>query len=217
MGGPLHRVPGDRRPRAAVSEGGPLVTIDAVRAAAERLAGITVRTPLVAFGPPEARQFLKAESLQPIGAFKLRGAYNAIATLDPEAREPRRHHLLVGQPRPGGGPRCADRGHARGRGHARVMRRGSSASGSKPTARRSSSSGPPRTNARRWPNGSPRNAAWPSSRRSMTTGSSPDRARSASRSRRTCRTWRVCSCPSAAAGWPAASRWRSRRCGPRVG
>jgi threonine dehydratase len=58
-----------------------LVGIDAVRAAAQTLAGITVHTPLVPFGPPERRQFLKAESLQPIGAFKLRGAFNAVASL----------------------------------------------------------------------------------------------------------------------------------------
>lgn len=69
-----------------MSDGDRLVTIDAVRAAAARLVGITLRTPLVAFGPPEARHYLKAESLQPIGAFKLRGAYNAIATLDPAER-----------------------------------------------------------------------------------------------------------------------------------
>jgi threonine dehydratase len=37
----------------------------------------------VPFGPPEARRYLKAESLQPIGAFKLRGAYAAIASLAP--------------------------------------------------------------------------------------------------------------------------------------
>jgi threo-3-hydroxy-L-aspartate ammonia-lyase len=64
----------------------PLVTIDAIRAAAERLRGIALRTPLVAFGPPEANQWLKAESLQPIGAFKIRGAYNAVATLPAEER-----------------------------------------------------------------------------------------------------------------------------------
>ena len=59
----------------------PLVTLDDIRAAAERLRGITIHTPLVHFGPPDARRFLKAESLQPIGAFKLRGAYAAIASL----------------------------------------------------------------------------------------------------------------------------------------
>jgi len=59
----------------------PLVGIDAIRAAATTLRGVTVRSPLVAFGRPEARRFLKAESLQPIGAFKLRGAYVAVASL----------------------------------------------------------------------------------------------------------------------------------------
>lgn len=63
-----------------------LVTIGAIRAAAETLQGVALRTPLVAFGPPGARRFLKAESLQPIGAFKLRGAYVAVASLSAEAR-----------------------------------------------------------------------------------------------------------------------------------
>jgi threonine dehydratase len=63
----------------------PLVTISDIRAAAERLRGIAIRTPLVPFGPPEARRYLKAESLQPIGAFKLRGAYVAVASLSTEA------------------------------------------------------------------------------------------------------------------------------------
>ena len=63
-----------------------LVTLDDVRAAADRLRGVTLRTPLVAFGPPEAQAWLKAESLQPIGAFKLRGAHNAIATLPEDVR-----------------------------------------------------------------------------------------------------------------------------------
>jgi len=62
----------------------PLVTLEAIRAAAERLRGITIRTPLLAFGAPGDRRFLKAESLQPIGAFKLRGAYAAIASLSPD-------------------------------------------------------------------------------------------------------------------------------------
>ena len=63
-----------------------LVGIEAIRAAAERLRGVTVRTPLAPFGGPPDRLFVKAESLQPIGAFKLRGAYNAIASLSPEER-----------------------------------------------------------------------------------------------------------------------------------
>lgn len=62
-------------------EGRALVTLDAIREAADRLRGVTIRTPLVAFGPPGDRSFLKAESLQPIGAFKLRGAYVAVASL----------------------------------------------------------------------------------------------------------------------------------------
>ena len=64
-----------------------LVAIDAVRAAAATLQGIALRTPLVAFGRPEARRFLKAESLQPIGAFKIRGAYVAVASLSAAERE----------------------------------------------------------------------------------------------------------------------------------
>jgi threonine dehydratase len=63
-----------------------LVGLDEIRAAAAVLRGITVRTPLVPFGRPERRQWLKAESLQPIGAFKLRGAYTAAAALSPEER-----------------------------------------------------------------------------------------------------------------------------------
>jgi threonine dehydratase len=63
-----------------------LVDIAEIRAAAAVLAGVALRTPLVPFGAPERRQWLKAESLQPIGAFKLRGAYHAAAVLTPEER-----------------------------------------------------------------------------------------------------------------------------------
>lgn len=59
----------------------PLVGIEAVRAAAATLRGVAIRTPLVPFGRPEAHRYLKAESLQPIGAFKIRGAYVAVASL----------------------------------------------------------------------------------------------------------------------------------------
>jgi threonine dehydratase len=64
-----------------------LVTIDAIRRAALVLRGIAMRTPLVPYGPPQDRIFLKAESLQPIGAFKIRGAYVAIAGLTAAERE----------------------------------------------------------------------------------------------------------------------------------
>ncbi len=63
-----------------------LVTIDEIRAAARLLSGVALRTPLVPFGAPARRQWLKAESLQPIGAFKLRGAYHAAAVLPPDER-----------------------------------------------------------------------------------------------------------------------------------
>jgi threonine dehydratase len=63
-----------------------LVGLDAIRKAARRLTGVTIRTPLVPFGPSERRWFLKAESLQPIGAFKLRGAYVAVAGLSDDER-----------------------------------------------------------------------------------------------------------------------------------
>jgi threonine dehydratase len=61
----------------------PLVSIEDIRAAADRLDGVAIRTPLVPFGPPERRWWLKAESLQPIGAFKIRGAYAMISGLSP--------------------------------------------------------------------------------------------------------------------------------------
>ena len=68
-----------------------LVSIDEIRAAAARIAPIAMRTPLVraAFpcvsGHGTGREiWLKAESLQPIGAFKIRGAANKIFGLAPE-------------------------------------------------------------------------------------------------------------------------------------
>jgi threonine dehydratase len=65
------------------------VTIDEIRAARERIAGVITRTPLIRLlhgvdGVPEI--WLKLESLQPINAFKLRGAANAVAMLQPEER-----------------------------------------------------------------------------------------------------------------------------------
>lgn len=60
-----------------------VVTLDDVRAAARTLAGVAVRTPLVEVPALSAKAgvpvALKCEQLQPIGAFKIRGAYNAIA------------------------------------------------------------------------------------------------------------------------------------------
>jgi threonine dehydratase len=64
----------------------PLVGIEAIRAAAMTLDGIAIRTPLIPFGPPGDGRFLKAESLQPIGAFKIRGAYVAVSSLSADER-----------------------------------------------------------------------------------------------------------------------------------
>jgi threonine dehydratase len=71
-----------------VTEEASLVSLDDIRAAAARLAGVASRTPLVPFGTlaSGAPVLLKAESLQPVGAFKIRGAYNAIALLAAEER-----------------------------------------------------------------------------------------------------------------------------------
>ena len=62
----------------------PLVGLEDIREAAERLRGIAMRTPLIAFPAAGPAAWLKPECLQPVGAFKIRGAYVAIARL-PEA------------------------------------------------------------------------------------------------------------------------------------
>src|SRR5437763_13432471 len=65
------------------------VTLDEIRAARERIAGTILRTPLVKLRHDAAAPeiWLKLENLQPINAFKLRGAANAVALLTPEARK----------------------------------------------------------------------------------------------------------------------------------
>lgn len=72
-----------------------LVTLEEIRAAEKRIAGVAVRTPLYRVSrarlrmakavEPEFDLYIKAESEQPIGSFKLRGAYNMMARLTPEA------------------------------------------------------------------------------------------------------------------------------------
>jgi threonine dehydratase len=67
-----------------------MVTLADIYAAQARLRGVAVRTRLIEFELCEAdpRQlFLKPENQQPIGAFKLRGAYNKIASLSEEERK----------------------------------------------------------------------------------------------------------------------------------
>jgi len=59
-----------------------------VRSAADRIAGVAHRTPVLTSRTLDervgARVFLKAENLQRIGAFKFRGAYNAVSRLSPD-------------------------------------------------------------------------------------------------------------------------------------
>ncbi|GAA2466558.1 pyridoxal-phosphate dependent enzyme [Actinocorallia cavernae] len=66
------------------------VTLDDIRAAAARIEGFTHRTPVLTSRTLDervgARVFIKCENLQRMGAFKIRGAYNAIAGLPPEER-----------------------------------------------------------------------------------------------------------------------------------
>ncbi len=66
-----------------------MITLDDLHSARTRLHGITVRTPLIEFNhsDPNRRLFLKPENQQPIGAFKLRGAYNKIASLSEDDRK----------------------------------------------------------------------------------------------------------------------------------
>jgi threo-3-hydroxy-L-aspartate ammonia-lyase len=67
-----------------------MIGIDDVRTAAERLAGVAHRTPVLTSRTLDERAgatvFLKAECLQRGGAFKFRGAYNMISSLPDEAR-----------------------------------------------------------------------------------------------------------------------------------
>ena len=68
-----------------------LASLETIREAAARIAGIAIKTPLIRAPFPGIADpgtgkeiWLKAESLQPIGAFKIRGAANKILQLTPE-------------------------------------------------------------------------------------------------------------------------------------
>src|SRR5262250_1950589 len=63
-----------------------MVTLADIRAARARIESVAVRTPLIPLAQAGAALYLKPENLQPIGAFKLRGAYNKIASLTSEER-----------------------------------------------------------------------------------------------------------------------------------
>ncbi len=64
--------------------------IDEVRAAARRIEGVAHRTPVLHSRTLDARVgarvHVKCENFQRVGAFKFRGAYNALASLSPEER-----------------------------------------------------------------------------------------------------------------------------------
>ena len=64
-----------------------LVTLDAIKSAATRIAGTAIRTPLIKLETPglEREVWVKCESAQPIGSFKLRGAFNMISQLAPDS------------------------------------------------------------------------------------------------------------------------------------
>jgi threonine dehydratase len=74
-----------------------MVTLDQIKNAQKRLRGIAARTPLIQHfrpatsgptGTSESEQlYFKLESMQPIGSFKLRGAYNKIASFTDEERQ----------------------------------------------------------------------------------------------------------------------------------
>jgi threonine dehydratase len=73
-----------------------MVKLEDIQQAQQRLRKVAVRTPLIPYFPPamdseerdstHGQLWLKPESLQPVGSFKLRGAYNKIATLSDEER-----------------------------------------------------------------------------------------------------------------------------------
>jgi threonine dehydratase len=65
-----------------------VIPIEAVRDASKHVYAAALRTPLVRLNvaAPGAEIYLKLENLQPIGSFKIRGAYNAVRLLDPAER-----------------------------------------------------------------------------------------------------------------------------------
>jgi threonine dehydratase len=69
-----------------VSDSGRQITFDTVREAARHVYRVVRRTPLVRLELPERSPeiYLKLETLQPIGSFKIRGAYNAVRRLTSE-------------------------------------------------------------------------------------------------------------------------------------
>jgi threonine dehydratase len=67
---------------------GRTISLESILAARHRVYQAAIRTPLVRlyYDDAPAEIYLKLESCQPIGSFKIRGAYNAISLLNPEDR-----------------------------------------------------------------------------------------------------------------------------------
>ena len=73
-----------------------MVTLEAIQGAQQQLRGVAARTALVPYTTPAGAKteedaargqlWFKPESFQPVGSFKLRGAYNKIASLSDEER-----------------------------------------------------------------------------------------------------------------------------------
>jgi threonine dehydratase len=74
----------------ALPERAPLITLEDLRAAAAGLGDVALESPLVRVPALEARTgtpaYIKCEQVQPIGAFKVRGAYTAISRIPAQQR-----------------------------------------------------------------------------------------------------------------------------------
>ena len=78
------------------------ISLQDVRAAADRLAGVAHRTPVLTSRLANERSgaevFFKCENLQRMGAFKFRGALQRARAVHARAAQGRRDRVLVGQP-----------------------------------------------------------------------------------------------------------------------
>jgi threonine dehydratase len=62
------------------------VDVAGIEAAARGLRGVLAPTPLMPYGRAQDGLLLKPEVLQPVGSFKLRGVFHAVASMDPSVR-----------------------------------------------------------------------------------------------------------------------------------
>lgn len=69
---------------AVLVDPGELVTLERIRAAADRIRGVALRTPLLAW---DESTWLKPENIQPVGAFKIRGAHAKLTALSEAERQ----------------------------------------------------------------------------------------------------------------------------------